>query len=440
MAAAFLAAIAIPLTDVQQARLNDMSSDLRFILSEHEVPDLVTLRLIDLACKSTATFSVVADDKPGVRAMIAGDIVDAGEVGLTPAQVTVARTITTQLMAVWMIASQRVAEEVRVSADSKALRLPAVLGRTTLIALRQRYERDHGRVPDAIWPCASLIESRLEEAEEGSFSAPLLSEVISTEAASDEMTTISEVGVNVRIRKAPKAIGLPATTEELRTRFQTLAISYVVTAYKHSTRLWLRTATMDNFNKYVTYLLSDEVSAYHLDQEGFSVKASWATVLNYELQMRKLVVRFVLYDSMDFGTALTAAMQSLTCKERFFITPTAIMASARGGRGTSQGPGQIGQPQAKGMQNQASSGKGNPLSNRKRKAEAKAAGKGNKTQGSKGGKAGNGGKSMLKKTPDGRLICGFFNSEAGCVKPTCRFVHVCSLCYSPTHTAFSKSC
>ena len=37
------------------------------------------------------------------------------------------------------------------------------------------------------------------------------------------------------------------------------------------------------------------------------------------------------------------------------------------------------------------------------------------------------------KTPDGRLICRFYNEAAGCTRSGCSYVHCCSKCYLPSH-------
>jgi hypothetical protein len=342
-----------------------------------------------------------------------------------------------------LVSSQRVVEETKINADTRALRLPAVLNRVALISLRQRYEREFGRVTDKVWPCAALVERMLEEAAEGSCTAPLLSEVISIDECADEVTSIQEIGTAVRIRKAPKNIQNPATTEELRQRFETMGIAYVLASYNHSSRLWLRTATMTVFDAHVKFLLSEDVAAYKLDQDGLSIKASWNTVLAYDLGMRKWAVRQILYANTDFATAMTAARTDLSVREKFFITPTALLNSCKGGSSSSSGGAdkpKLQQQQTQQQQQQPkakSGGKGDPTSNRKRKLaefrdKRKAKGK------AKGSSKGDG--KSQKKTPDGRLICSFFNTEKGCVKgDECTWVHVCSNCLG-AHSMASKSC
>ena len=422
-AATLLGSLATALTPVEQGELNCATSDFLFLLAEHDIPIRVQLKLVRMGYNSIQIFGVWADDRAGVRAAYSASVLDEREAGLAPDQVTRVKLHGNQILAAWMVASLRSIEEVRLATDAKLLRLPVMMSRATLLALRQRYEHAHGRTTDAMFPCAAMLEKRLEEVEEGSFTATPLSEVISIDSSGDEFTTIQEVGVSVRVRKAPKAIPQPTTTEELRSRFETLAISFTIAGYKHSNRLWIRTATLNVWNDYVRYLLSDKVALYHLDQEGISIRASWATVLNYDLQMRKLVCRKVLYDAMDFATALAFAKEDLGCKEQYFITPTAMLASAR------KVPAQLLDRQAAPPPAPEPAGKGAG------KPKAKAKGAAASPYNNKGGKKGNG-KTKYKKTPDGRIICRFHNSAAGCNKGnTCQYVNVCNKCLSPEHGA-----
>lgn len=436
MTAAMVASFQVPLTAAEQEVLDAAPSDMTFLLDEYEVEKRIQIAVVGQGYRSLATFAVMADDIAQMRQVLAADIINPAEAGITAQVAASARLAVSQLLAAWKVAQQRVSDDVRVGADARALRLPTLLPRTALISLRAKYEGVHGRVTDAIWPCAGLLEKRLEEAEEGSCTATPLTEVVCVELAEEEHVIIHEAGANVKVRKAAKAIALPRTTEELRNRMHTLAITFVVAGYKHSTRLWLKTATLQNWQRYVNYLLSDEVALFNLDQEGLSVQASWATVLSYDFAMRKKVCRSILYDKMDFETALDEAMRNLQVKERYFTTPTAMLSASRGKSiGSGGSAAQLDVQQAP------------VLSNRKRKAEAKAkaAAKRQTTVppvpglDAKGKGRGKGRGKGNRKTPDGRLICDFYNRPAGCTRTPCTFVHICNLCFGP-HTAFSNMC
>ena len=433
MTALVLASLALPLTVPELAHLDTMTSDLRFLLAEADVPDQVQWRISQCGYKNISTFSVWGDDKPAVRAAISADILNPIEDGLTPAQQSAARAQGNYILSAWIVASQRSAEQTRLSTEAKLLRLPTILTRTTLVALRVRYEGEYGRVPDTIFPCAALIERRMEEIEEGDITAPQLTEIIAVDLCADETTTIQEVGTSVKIRKAPKAIPAPATTEEYRNRVRTMAISYVLARYKHSSRLWLRTATLEVWNSFVNYILSDEVGCYSLDTEGISVKASWATTLSYEYQIRKLACRKMQYDQLDFAAALAAAMVDLTCKERYFITPTAYIAAASR---ASKGNISSSSPHVIPTISKDSKGRGkNGGLSRAQRAQSSSSGKG--SQGKQKGKGKGKGKG---KTPDGRILCKAYNTAAGCTFQNCKYIHCCSICFSTDVNHIAISC
>ena len=441
MAAQLLQDFAVPLTLAEEGEVAAAASDFRYLLAEYEVHSRIQLQLFRAGYKQMNTFAVMADDRAGLRTAISNDIINPAENGLTAVQVAAARLSVTQLIAAWMAASQRAAETTRLSADAKALRLPTLLSRPALIGYRQRFEAAHGRVPDAIWPCAALIETMMDECEEGSCSAVSLTEVISEEMSIDEQIVLQEAGTNIRVRKAPKKIPLPNTTEEFRQRIRTLAIAYTLLSYKHSARPWIRTATLDVWAGYVEYVLGDRVAGYKLDESGLAVRASWTTVLSYEHAMRKLVCRLILYENNDFATALRAAQEDLSCKEQFYITPTAML-MAGGKRGTQQQPQQVAQYQG-GTGGGSSQSQGNQGS--RQKNAVRKSGKDQNKSNSTGKQSGNQPKKSKaknyrgKKTLDGRMICDFYNGARGCNKDKCNFVHVCAFCFAD-HSAFSGLC
>ena len=190
MASVFLATIGTPLTDQQRVELGEIDSELRFLLAENDVAEVVQLRLRALGYKTMAMFSVLSDTRAQVRETVSRDIVDSTAVGLTVVEIQLARLISNQIVASWLVASQRLVEEIRINSDNRALRLPMVLSKPALLSLRQRYEAEKGRTSDHIYPCTSLIERVLEEIEEGSFSALPLTDIVAIEDSKEETTSL----------------------------------------------------------------------------------------------------------------------------------------------------------------------------------------------------------------------------------------------------------
>ena len=155
-------------------------------------------------------------------------------------------------------------------------------------------------------------------------------------------------------------------------------------------------------------------------------------MLNYDLAIRKLAARHVLYDGDDFKTALDKALNNLSCRERYFITPTAMLAATSNSK--APGAGQSNQDAGKGVK-----GVRNKVLKQKGKGSAgKGGGKGGKVKGATKGSGTPRITTPIKKTPDGRLICGYYNTANGCVLGAdCKFVHICSICFGTDHTSLT---
>ena len=71
--ATFWELMSTALSAPERVQLDCMSSDLRFILSEFEIPDRIQLRAVELGYKSLVLYAVLGDDRPAVHALIATD-------------------------------------------------------------------------------------------------------------------------------------------------------------------------------------------------------------------------------------------------------------------------------------------------------------------------------------------------------------------------------
>jgi hypothetical protein len=339
MAGAIIDSWVVALTPAEELVHSELSSDLAFVLNESLIPIRLQFEMARRHFRNLALFAAMADTRTEVRGIMASDFgVDLTVATLTDLQKIAGRQAVTATVAAWGTVNSRVTEVAKLAAESAASRLPLMLPIGGMIALRKRYEALHGKVPDHTWPCYALIEKRLEEIEQGSLSATPLSEVISIEAANDEIVTIPDTGI--RVRKSPKAILPPASTEEFRDRIKTLAISFEVAGFKHSHKPWLRSANMACFDRFVSYILGAKIAGRSLDGQGLGVKADWNTVLAYELAIRKHAVDSILYEGKTFDDAMTAGCKDLEIKEQYFITPTAILNSnRRTPDGPPKGPG-----------------------------------------------------------------------------------------------------
>ena len=148
----------------------------------------------------------------------------------------------------------------------------------------------------------------------------------------------------------------------------------------------------------------------------------------------------ILYENMDLEAALKAACDDLSIKERYFITPTALISAQRGNR-----------------DNRDHRVTGTVKEHRDNRWIPRGGPKRNQTH-DKGGKKGSGKKGNGKhkdnkgevrknsfdkkyknnKTPDGRLLRWAFQSEDCKFVNNCKFVHACANCLGD-HPACNKT-
>ena len=134
MAAALIDSFQQPLTAAQEVDLEQMSSDLRFILSESEVPPVLQALISSLGYKSVNLFAVLADDRAGLRGCCKDVLgIDLTTVGLTAAQMLSGRLATTQVLAAWVTAQARYAETEKVTAENRSSRMPMTLPKSSLL-------------------------------------------------------------------------------------------------------------------------------------------------------------------------------------------------------------------------------------------------------------------------------------------------------------------
>ena len=393
-----------------------MAPDLRFILSEREVPEDLQVRLSTLGVRTLGLFCSIVDSKADLRATLIADFgLNHAEADITREVAMERRINTARLVDSWETASKRLSESDRVAAEQKASRLPLTLSKSHHITLRQRFEQDFGRVPDKAWPCQALVEKRFEEVEEGEVRADPLSDIVSTEEVTEDVIgAIMDRDGAIRMKKAPRTIPLPSGSEELRNRIKILGITFQLAAYRHSSRPWLATTSPDIWRDHADYVLGDDIGGFCVSSASGEVRPPWQVVLGYEFQVRKTACRLIMFDGLDIAAAMRAARKDMETKEKHFSTPTAL-AATRGVKRPADGMG------------------GATSSDWAPAAKKKGSSKGGKGQGkgsSKGGdKSGGKGKSSFKntKTPDGRMIC-FRYQDDSCKSKKCNFVHLCTTC------------
>ena len=411
------------LTAAEALALARMAPDLQFILGEREVPLQLQAALSSAGFRSLGLFNSMVDSRAELRALLRADFdLDPAAVGLAAGVPLERRVNVARVVDAWDTSRKRQEEQDRSQAEQKASRLPMTLSRAQHINLRSRYERDFGRVGDKGWPCQALVERRFEEVDEGEVRADQLSEVVSQEELIDDpVGAVLDKDGAIRLRRAPRSVPQPATSVELWARVKVLGVTFQLAAYKHSSRLWLATASPQVWQLHLDYILGDKIGGFVVKMGEHSVRAPWQIILSYEYQVRKTACRLIMFDDMDLASAMLAAQRDLDTKEQFFSTPTALSVSLAKPLSTKRlwtDAPPVQTPFAKLKRDGKAAGKGDDGGKGKgktKKLKKKGSGKSNWPN---------------NKTPDGRNICFKYQTGA-CSNTGCSFVHVCTQCFGP---------
>ena len=215
---------------------------------------------------------------------------------------------------------------------------------------------------------------------------------------------------------------------------------------KYPSRSLFQGYSESTWGRYANWLLGEDVAGLSIQIPGSSIahSASWATLLDFDFQLRKDMSKKV-NEGMAIGDALTAAMQHARTFNRYFEMPTCMEAGAAAApqqianssgnqvRGTkrewqqtvsisssSTPPNQLDQSAVK--------GKGKGKKGKGKKGESKGKVKGQETKGIGKG-AGSWKAGMSNITPDGKLKC--FAFQRGRCAGNCNMAHACQVCNGP---------
>ena len=401
--------------------IKTLSAELRYMLDDRNISQTIQAGLARSGFRTMGLLSAIADTRAEIREMAKTEFgLDTTAANLTNEVKMSRRQACAALIDVWESCKRRNEELDKQASEAKASKLPMTFPKSDISTLRTRYEAEYGKKEDSHFPADSFIEKRFQEMEDGEIKADSLDIVVSREeCAEDSFTPALDKEGRIKVRNVNKKVPLPRNSEEYRSRMKLMAVTFVLAAYKHPNRAWLKTAKPSAIQDHVDFILGEDISGFTYESEGGrSVPVPWTLVLSYDFQVRKLACRYINHDDEDFEASLRKARENGACKEKHFSTPLAIQMPV------------LMNPRGKGASSSAgegSSGWREPPSPKGRgKGTRPPAGRGNSKGKSKGrGKAG----KPNSITPDGRRICFGFNHEEGCDNRQCAFVHCCQFCF-----------
>ena len=388
-----------------------LDPDFQGLLERKSVPAMIQAQLAVNNVKSVSIFSVLGESSADVRTFA------ADRLGLDRARniVDIASMVDS-----WEACKTRMSVRHQAEAEAQTAQLPPPMNRTEAQDLRLRFEQMFYRLEDKVSPSTGTLEQLSEQIDAGEFRTMALVQFMSRDDQDSEPlgATFGKDGT-IKVKRGYGEVKPPKSGEELRQRLKLLGHSYMFMMLKYPNRPTLRDNNPNLWHKYSDYLLGEHVLALKAKNARGEIVAtpSLELVLNYEYQVRKLMVR-AMNEGKAINEALEDAMKDTTTKERYFLTPAALEAvSERDDKHKSRSP-----------RRESWGGGGSSWGGGSTKA--------NKGKGGKGKSKGKKGKGLKSHTPDGKPICFAWNNRDQRCRYACGREHCCQYCYGP-HPAHS---
>ena len=381
----------------REAAMQAASSDIRYHLSQMDVPRPIQAALFHKGFTTLRLYSNMEDTKAGMR----GAIHD--EIGIRAADGGDARKNVALLLAAWDAAHVQVEVEDKAKAESVTGQGPRFIQTTEYAAMRTVLEQRHGTLKDLELPSKSFLAQKLEQVECNEPRAEDLREALSWGDQDVDLFagTVDTSTGTLKIRPGKTSIALPKNAEELRLVHRRIALCWEMVASKHGNRPWLPQQLLETYRKFSDFVLGKHVGTLMLPG-GVEITPQWSLVLSYEAELRKKAYEYIRENTHpDIAAALTAVCKATEVHHMHFLVPLTM----QGHRSNRSAGVQESTPK-----------RVNPTP----KAQPSAA---------------SGAKKVRYNTDDGKRICFKFNA-AGC-QGNCGFAHVCQRCLGP-HSR--KSC
>jgi hypothetical protein len=95
-----------------------------------------------------------------------------------------------------------------------------------------------------------------------------------------------------------------------------LGVTFQLALLKHPNRPWLSTASPNLWPLRLDYVFGEDVFLMKFN----GLAPPWTLIIAYELQIRKLAVKYIQFDDKDLATAMREAAKNVECRERHFVS------------------------------------------------------------------------------------------------------------------------
>ena len=408
-----MAAIGHGTAEERKAAILLLEPDFHGLLERKGVTEELQARLSVLVVRSISRFNAIADDRSQLRAFAVRSLDrDAAAHAVEIAA----------LLDAWEAARTRMEVRHKAEAEAASANLPMAVNKVEIHDLRRRFEAMHYKLDEKSMPASGTLEQIFDQLENGELKVMHLVQFLSKDDAEIDPVgaTIDKAG-NIKVRKGYGETTEPKGAEEYRQRMKVVAHTYLMAQLKYPHRHSLNGLEPHHFQKFVDYILGDQIMGLKAkdDQDNVVSSPAFSLILHYEHQVRKEMVR-LFNEGKSLHECLEEARKDGVIKERFFLTPAALSALTATHR-REHGSGRSRSPNRSWYNRYQDKGKG----------KFKGGGKGKK-----GKKNSVGGATIHSKTPDGREICYKWNSQHDRCRHACGRLHVCQICFGnhPMHS------
>lgn len=421
---------------VIREKLSKMQPDLRFVLRDSGVSDLVQAHLSEAAC-DIATFGNIVDQKGQLRKFM----LDYFQFG-TPEDGLAGVNQVAAIMAAWESAATYKDTKDKSEAEDRLLGRPKRRKLATFLQIKKKFVGLHGEIDQAYVPARGLVELIGYQLEEGDFTALALDEVPSYEEAGPEDETLTSMfgrDMVIKFKKNQKMRNpAPSDPESLRKRLRILGHANMFTSIKHPNHEVFEDLSKDIWSDYSDWPGSSKVFGMEVRSDrGEKVKSpSWPLVLNYDFQIRKKMASLMVTENMPIGRALKTAQTDQDIRNEHFQNVFAASCNERSSDKRSRSRSRSRPSRTQKAKKEITRERSPSPDHKKKKAKAKSDGG---WKGAKGGDKDNDKPEVTGrlhvKTPDHKMMCFSFNNKGqGCKSSSCDKVHVCQICLGKERT------
>ena len=175
----------------------------------------------------------------------------------------------------------------------------------------------------------STWRPRAEECESNEPLASSLDRISSKKDSQVEnlQTSIDPPG-HVRVTKTMQKLEMPHHSEGYRRLLKVEAHAWLCMSARFKAKSWLQGLQLDDFTKFVEYILGDRVGNLKLPtatgQETQFNRPPWNIVLSYEYKLRVEAFKRITEDGFTMSESLRAVREDTSLKESYFTTPLAL--------------------------------------------------------------------------------------------------------------------